>query len=120
MWIFYAADSAFFTGITAILAKCGIRKTDSGVATAIRTIIVLLFSWLMVLVTGTEGAIRQRNSRTFLFPVLSGLTILLALVSFREGLSGIKILSVILIGAGTILMIDKKIQKRMRKKAADG
>lgn len=73
MWILYAAGSSFFAGITAILAKCGIRKTDSNVATAIRTVIVLLFSWLMVLVTGTGEGIRQIDSRTFLFLVLSGL-----------------------------------------------
>ena len=53
MWIVYAIGSSFFAGITAILAKCGIRRTDSDVATAIRTIVVLLFSWLMVLNTGT-------------------------------------------------------------------
>lgn len=53
MWIVYAIGSSFFAGITAILAKCGIRRTDSDVATAIRTIVVLLFSWLMVLSTGT-------------------------------------------------------------------
>ena len=71
MWILYAAGSSFFAGITAILAMCGIRKTDSNVATAIRTVIVLLFSWLMVLVTGTGEGIRQIDSRTFLFLVLS-------------------------------------------------
>lgn len=48
MWMFYATGSAFFAGITAILAKCGIRETDSDVATAIRTIVVLLFSWLIL------------------------------------------------------------------------
>ena len=52
MWILFAVGSSFFAGITAILAKCGIRKTDSDVATAIRTVVVLLFAWLMVLVTG--------------------------------------------------------------------
>ena len=52
MWILFAVGSSFFAGITAILAKCGIQKTDSDVATAVRTIVVLLFSWLMVLVTG--------------------------------------------------------------------
>ena len=51
MWVLFAVGSSFFAGITAILAKCGIRKTDSDVATAIRTVVVLLFSWLMVLVT---------------------------------------------------------------------
>lgn len=73
MWLFYAVGSSFFAGITAILAKCGIKKTDSNVATAIRTVIVLLFSWLMVMVTGTAGEIRQIDSRTLLFLVLSGL-----------------------------------------------
>lgn len=48
MWILYAVGSSFFAGITAILAKCGIQKTDSDVATAVRTIVVLLFSWLIV------------------------------------------------------------------------
>ena len=52
MWLFYAAGSAFFAGVTSILAKCGIRKTDSTVATAVRTVVVLIFSWIMVLVSG--------------------------------------------------------------------
>ncbi len=73
MWIFYAIGSSFFAGITAILAKCGIKKTDSNVATAIRTAVVLLFSWLMVWITGAAGEIGRIDSRTFLFLVLSGL-----------------------------------------------
>lgn len=73
MWIFYAIASSFFAGITAILAKCGIKKTDSNVATAIRTAVVLLFSWLMVWITGAAGEIGRIDSRTFLFLVLSGL-----------------------------------------------
>ncbi|MGN0466499.1 MAG: EamA family transporter [Lachnospiraceae bacterium] len=73
MWIFYAIGSSFFAGITAILAKCGIKKTDSDVATAIRTIVVLLFSWLMVLITGTWTEIAKISSKTLLFLVLSGL-----------------------------------------------
>jgi transporter family protein len=151
MWILYAAGSSFFAGITAILAKCGIRKTDSNVATAIRTVIVLLFSWLMVLVTGTGEGIRQIDSRTFLFLVLSGLatgaswlcyfhalqkgdinkvvpidksstvlTILLALIFLQEGISGVKILSVLLIGGGTLLMIDKKDKETNVQKQSSG
>ena len=54
MWILYAIGSSFFAGITAVLAKCGIQKTNSNVATAIRTIVVLLFSWLMVFLTGAQ------------------------------------------------------------------
>ena len=70
MWMFYAIGSAFFAGITAILAKCGIRETDSDVATAIRTIVVLLFSWLMVLITGTWPGIMGIDGKTLLFLVL--------------------------------------------------
>lgn len=73
MWLFYAASSSFFAGITSVLAKCGIRKTDSNVATAIRTVVVLIFSWLMVLITGTGTGISQISGKTFLFLVLSGL-----------------------------------------------
>lgn len=72
MWILYAVGSSFFAGITAILAKCGIQKTDSDVATAIRTIVVLLFSWLMVLLTGTGAGIVEMSGKTWLFLVLSG------------------------------------------------
>lgn len=73
MWIFYAIGSSFFAGITAILAKCGIRKTNSNVATAIRTIVVLIFAWLMVFVTDAEAGISNISSCTLLFLVLSGL-----------------------------------------------
>ena len=73
MWILFAFGSAFFAGITAILAKCGIRKTDSTVATAVRTIVVLLFSWLMVFVVGSQETISAIGGRTLLFLVLSGL-----------------------------------------------
>lgn len=54
MWIAYAFGSALFAGLTSILAKCGIKQTDSNVATALRTIVVLVFSWFMVLVTGAD------------------------------------------------------------------
>ena len=57
MWLLYAVGSALFAGLTSILAKCGIRKTDSTVATAIRTIIVLVFAWVMVFVVGSQGTI---------------------------------------------------------------
>lgn len=73
MWIFFAFGSALFAGLTAILAKCGIRKTDSTVATAIRTIVVLAFSWLMVFITGSQGTISSISGRTLLFLALSGL-----------------------------------------------
>lgn len=73
MWMLYALGSSFFAGITAILAKCGIKKTDSDVATAIRTIVVFLFSWLMVLITGSGSGISRISGKTFLFLALSGL-----------------------------------------------
>ena len=53
MWLLMAVLSAVFAGLTAILAKCGIKKTDSDVATALRTVVVLVFSWIMVLVDGS-------------------------------------------------------------------
>ncbi len=73
MWILYAAGSSFFAGITAILAKCGIKKTDSDVATAIRTVVVLIFSWLMVMITGTWTGITNIRAKTLLFLILSGM-----------------------------------------------
>ena len=73
MWLLFAAGSAFFAGVTAVLAKCGIRKTDSTVATAIRTIVVLAFAWLMVFVVGSQDQIRDIDGKTLLFLVLSGL-----------------------------------------------
>ena len=73
MWILSAFGSALFAGLTAILAKCGIRKTDSTVATAIRTGVVLAFSWLMVFIVGSQDTIRDISGKTLLFLVLSGL-----------------------------------------------
>lgn len=73
VWIFFAAGSAFFAGITAILAKCGIKRTDSDVATAIRTIIVLIFSWLMVALVGSASQISRIPAVTWTFLILSGL-----------------------------------------------
>lgn len=72
MWIIYAAGSAFFAGVTSILAKCGIRKTDSTVATAIRTIVILLFSWAIVWIVGSSEQITSIDGKTLLFLVLSG------------------------------------------------
>ena len=73
MWIMYATGSAFFAGITSVLAKCGISKTDSDVATAIRTIVVLVFSWILVLLTRTISGITVISGKTLLFLVLSGI-----------------------------------------------
>lgn len=72
MWMMFAFGSALFAGLTAILAKCGIRNTDSNVATALRTIVVLAFSWLMVFVTGAQSGMNSISMKTMVFLVLSG------------------------------------------------
>lgn len=74
MWIIFAFGSAFFAGVTSILAKCGIRKTDSTVATAIRTMVVLLFSWAMVFAAGSQNQAGAIGGKTLLFLMLSGLS----------------------------------------------
>lgn len=73
MWLIFAFGSAFFAGITAVLAKIGIRQTDSTLATALRTIVVLLFSWLMVFIVGSQATIGQIELKTLVFLILSGL-----------------------------------------------
>ena len=139
MWLLFAFGSALFAGLTAILAKCGIRNTDSNVATALRTGVVLVFSWLMVLVVGAQSEIRDISAKVLIFLILSGLstgmswlcyfkalqigdinkvtpidksstviTMLLAFIFLREEITGLKFVSMILIGIGTYLMIQKK------------
>lgn len=139
MWIVYAFGSALFAGVTSILAKCGIRKTDSTVATAIRTLVVLAFAWLMVFIVGSQTQLKSLDGRTLLFLILSGLatgaswlcyfkalqlgdinkvvpidksstvlTILLAFLLLHEAITWPKAVGVVLIGAGTLLMIEKK------------
>lgn len=139
MWVMYAFGSAFFAGITAILAKCGIRKTDSTVATAIRTIVVLVFAWLLVFIAGTETQIASIGGKTWLFLILSGLstgaswlcyfkalqlgdvnkvvpidkssvilTMLMAFIFLHERIRLFGGIGIVLIAAGTFLMIEKK------------
>ena len=139
MWIAFAFLSAFFAGITSILAKCGIKKTDSNVATAIRTVVVLIFSWIMVFIVGSQDTISQIGLKALVFLILSGLatgaswlcyfhalqkgdinkvvpidksstilTIILALIFLGEGITPLKGAAVVMIGAGTFLMIKKK------------
>ena len=74
MWLLFAIGSAFFAGITSILAKVGIKSTDSSVATAMRTIVVLIFAWLMVFVVGSQSHINDIDSKSLLFLVLSGIS----------------------------------------------
>lgn len=142
MWILFAFGSALFAGLTAILAKCGIRNTDSNVATALRTGVVLVFSWLMVFVVGAQSGIRDISAKVLIFLILSGLstgiswlcyfkalqigdinkvtpidksstviTMLLAFIFLREEITWLKFVSMILIGIGTYLMIQKKETK---------
>ena len=73
MWIVSAVFSAIFAGVTSILAKCGIKKIDSDLATAIRTIVVLLFSWIMVFVVGSQNTVAEIQPNALVFLVLSGL-----------------------------------------------
>lgn len=139
MWVLYAFGSAFFAGLTSILAKCGIKKADSNVATAIRTMIALIFSWIMVFVVGAQGQIMDVSEKTWIFLILSGiatgaswlcyfralqigdvnrvvpidksstiLTIILAFIFFREEISALKLVCVVLITIGTYMMITKK------------
>ena len=115
MWILFAFGSALFAGITSILAKCGIRKTDSNVATAIRTIVVLLFSWLMVFIVGSQSQMGAIDGRTWLFLILSGLATGASWLCYFKALqigdiSKVvpKAVGIVLIGMGTFLMIEKK------------
>ena len=73
MWLIMAALSALLSGLTAILAKCGIKKTDSDVATALRTVVVLLFAWVMVFVVGSAGTVTEISAKSIIFLILSGL-----------------------------------------------
>ena len=138
MWILFAFGSAFFAGITAVLAKCGIKDVDSDAATAVRTVVVLVFSWVMVFVSGSE--IGPISAKTWTFLILSGLatgaswlcyfkalqlgdvnkvapidksstvlTMLLAFILLGEPLGVYKVISMVLIAIGTYLMLN--IQK---------
>lgn len=87
MWILAAVLSAFFAGITAILAKCGIKKTDSDVATAIRTVVVLLFAFLMTFITGSFKEINTISAKSLVFLVLSGLATGASWICYFKALS---------------------------------
>lgn len=146
MWILYAFGSAFFAGITAILAKIGIKNTDSNLATAVRTIVILIFSWLMVFIVGSFNTINELTIKTIIFLILSGLatglswlcyfkalqlgnvnkvtpidksstilTMVLAMIFLGEKITFLKFISIILIGIGTYLMIEKKKDNKQAK-----
>ncbi|MCM1049877.1 MAG: EamA family transporter [Clostridiales bacterium] len=87
MWLIMAVLSAFFAGVTSILAKCGIKKTDSDIATAIRTIVVLGFSWVMVFIVGSYGQIREIEPKSLIFLILSGLATGASWICYFKALS---------------------------------
>lgn len=146
MWILYAFGSAFFAGITAILAKIGIKNVDSNLATAIRTIVILIFSWFMVFIVGSFNTMVNLTTKTLVFLILSGistgmswlcyfkalqlgnvnkvtpidksstiLTMILAMIFLGESITLFKVISIILIGIGTYLMIEKKDDNKQEK-----
>ena len=87
IWISAAILSAVFAGLTSILAKCGIKKTDSDLATAIRTIVVLIFSWIMVFVVGSQHTIAEIEPKAFIFLILSGLATGASWICYFKALS---------------------------------
>ena len=124
MWVFFAFGSALFAGLTAILAKCGIRKTDSDIATAIRTVVVLLFSWLMVWIVGSAPTITTLSAKTWVFLILSGVATgaswLCYYKALQDGLASVVVpidkLS-ILVSIGFSALVFKE---RLSKKSAHG
>ena len=87
MWLIMAALSALLSGLTAILAKCGIKKTDSDVATALRTVVVLLFAWVMVFVVGSAGTVTEISAKSIIFLILSGLATGASWICYFKALS---------------------------------
>ena len=87
IWLVAAILSAVFAGLTSILAKCGIKKTDSDLATALRTIVVLAFSWIMVLVVGSVNTITTIEPKSLIFLILSGLATGASWICYFEALS---------------------------------
>ena len=143
MWILFAVGSAFFAGATSVLAKAGIKSMSSDFATAFRTGVVLIFSWLMVFVVGCQNAVSTITPRALMFLALSGaatglswlcyfkalsignlskvvavdksstfLTILLALIFFREPFHWLTGLGIAVMIAGTALMLEKGDAKK--------
>lgn len=87
LWVIAAVLSAVFAGLTAILTKCGIKKTDSDVATALRTVVVLLFSWIIVFIVGSTNTITQIKFKSLVFLILSGLATGASWICYFKALS---------------------------------
>ena len=106
IWISAAILSAVFAGLTSILAKCGIKKTDSDLATVIRTIVVLIFSWIMVFVVGSQHTIAEIEPKAFIFLILSGLATGASWICYFKALSVGDINKVVPIDkSGTVLTV---------------
>lgn len=87
LWLIMAVLSAIFAGLTSILAKCGIKKTDSDVATALRTVVVVLFSWVMVLIVGSTESITDIGAKSLTFLILSGVATGASWICYFKALS---------------------------------
>lgn len=87
MWLMAAILSAVFAGMTSILAKCGIKKTDSDLATALRTVVVLAFAWIMVFVVGSQSTIAEIDGKSLIFLILSGLATGASWICYFKALS---------------------------------
>ena len=120
MWVLFAFGSALFAGVTSVLAKCAIRKTDSTVATAVRTIIVLAFAWLMVFITRSQNQITDISGKTFLFLILSGLATgaswLCYYRALKDGLASVVVpidkLSILVSTAFSYFVFHEKLTRR--------
>ena len=120
MWLLYAAGSAFFAGVTSVLAKCGIRKTNSTVATAVRTMVILVFSWVIVLAAGSADQMRDVSGRTFVFLILSGAATgaswLCYYRALKDGLASVVVpvdkLSILVTVVFSYLFLKEKISKK--------
>ena len=104
MWIVMAILSAFFAGVTSILAKCGIKKTDSDIATFIRTIVILIFSWIIVFIVGSFNTISSIDTKSFIFLILSGLSTGVSWLCYFKALSIGNINKVVAIDKSSIIL----------------
>ena len=86
-WLVAAVFSAFFAGLTSILAKCGIKKTDSDLATALRTVVVLAFAWILVFIIGSQSTIAEISRTSFICLILSGLATGASWICYFKALS---------------------------------
>lgn len=104
MWILYAFGSTFFAGITAILVKIGIKNIDSNLATAIRTVVILIFSWLIVLIVGSYNLIAELSVKTIIFLILSGFATGLSWLCYFKALQMGNVNKVTLVDKSSIIL----------------